>query len=67
MKYRSLPLFTATRYELANCYCMKLEFNKAAEIYALLVDVPKFQVPSTKGFKATRSEPCAAFNSPPVT
>jgi len=32
------------RYELANCYCMKLEFKKAAEIYTPLIEVQKFQV-----------------------
>jgi hypothetical protein len=32
------------RYELANCYCMTLEFAKAAEIYTPLVEVTKFQV-----------------------
>jgi len=32
------------RYELANCYCMTLNFQKAAELYAPLVEVEKFQV-----------------------
>jgi len=32
------------RYELANCYCMTLDFHKAAEIYAPLIDVTQFQV-----------------------
>jgi len=32
------------RYELANCYCMNLEFQKAADMFAPLTTVPKFQV-----------------------
>lgn len=32
------------RYELANCFCMKLEWQKAAELYLTLIDEPKFQV-----------------------
>lgn len=32
------------RYELANCYCMKLEWQKAAELYLPLIDEQKFQV-----------------------
>ena len=32
------------RYELANCFCMTLDFKKAAEIYLPLVEVQRFQV-----------------------
>eukprot|EP01118_Nematostelium_gracile_P005260 TRINITY_DN1651_c0_g2_i1.p1 TRINITY_DN1651_c0_g2~~TRINITY_DN1651_c0_g2_i1.p1 ORF type:complete len:603 (-),score=192.81 TRINITY_DN1651_c0_g2_i1:63-1871(-) len=32
------------RYELGNCYCMKLEFKKAIELYEPLIGVQKFQV-----------------------
>jgi tetratricopeptide (TPR) repeat protein len=32
------------RYELGNCYCMKLGFKKAIELYEPLISVQKFQV-----------------------
>jgi hypothetical protein len=32
------------RYELACCYCMQLEFKKAAEIFKVLVRAENFQV-----------------------
>jgi len=32
------------RYELANCYCMKMEWKKAVELYEPLLELPKFQV-----------------------
>jgi hypothetical protein len=32
------------RYELANCYCINLQWEKAIENYLPLIDAPKFQV-----------------------
>lgn len=40
--FKSPPLIY--RYELANCYCMKLDWKKASELYLPLIDEPKFQV-----------------------
>jgi len=40
----SLILPLIYRYELANCYCMKLEWQKASELYLPLIEEPKFQV-----------------------
>ena len=40
--YQKEPLIY--RYELACCYCMKLEFAKAAEIFVKLIDAENFQV-----------------------
>jgi len=39
------------RYELANCYCMKLEWKKASELYVPLLDLPKFQVRALCGLQ----------------
>jgi len=36
---------------LANCYCMKLEWQKAAELYLPLLDLPKFQVRALCGMQ----------------
>jgi len=40
--FKQLPLIY--RYELANCYCMKLDWAKAIELYESLIDEQRFQV-----------------------
>jgi len=43
------------QYELANCYCMKLEWKAAAELYAPLLNHTKFQV---RAFTALQLATC---------
>lgn len=39
------------RYELGNCYCMKMEWKKAADLFAPLVEEKNFQVRALCGLQ----------------
>lgn len=61
------------RYELANCYCMKMEWKKAADLYIPLIEEKNFQVRALCGLQLAacytvlgkKDEALALFNRLP--